>query len=199
MELIDGAPLDRWLDQQPALASLRKSDAAGRLQLFRATCEAVVYAHQQGIIHRDLKPSNIFILTPRSTSSASEAVVKILDFGLARSTDPDPAAPALTEAGLVQGSLPFMSPEQARGETDRIDTRTDIYSLGVILYWLLTQRHPYMEQPVGSIVDAIATICNAPPAPFRLHYRRFDADLETIAGKALEKDPARRYQTRMSP
>ncbi len=195
MELIDGAPLDRWLEQQPPLTSLRKADAAPHLQLFRAICEAVVYAHQQGIIHRDLKPSNIFILTPRSTSSASDAAVKILDFGLARFTDPDPAAPALTEAGLVQGSLPFMSPEQARGETDRIDTRTDIYSLGVILYWLLTQRHPYMEQPGGSIVDAIATICNAPPAPFRLHYRRFDADLETIAGKALEKDPARRYQS----
>jgi serine/threonine protein kinase len=186
MELLDGIPLQQWLKVQTPPTALRKADAAPRLHLFRAICEAIVYAHQNGIIHRDLKPSNIFIPT-----SGSDPSVKILDFGLARFTDADTASPTITESGLVQGSLSFMSPEQARGETSRIDTRTDIYSLGVILYWLLTQRHPYMERPAVSFADAINTVCKSPPPPFRLVYERFDSELETIAGKAME--PERRY------
>ena len=190
MELVDGMPLDRWLAEKPALTALRKVDAAPRLQLFRSICEAVIYAHQNGIIHRDLKPSNIFI-----AAGTDPPAVKILDFGLARFTDPDPNAPTVTETGLVQGSLPYMSPEQARGETDRIDTRTDIYSLGVILYWLLTGRHPYLDDPGINYVNSIYAICSKPPAPFKQNFSRFDTDLETITRKAIEKDPDRRYQS----
>ncbi len=196
MELVDGAPLETWLGERPALTSLRKAGASPRLQLFRAICEALVYAHQNGIIHRDLKPSNIFIPRSRTGSGpGSEPAVKILDFGLARFTDPDPNSPTLTETGLVQGSLPYMSPEQARGDTDRIDTRTDIYSLGVILYWLLTGHHPYLEEQTPDYMSAIYRICSEPPTPFRQYFPRFDSDLETITGKALEKEPERRYQS----
>lgn len=198
MELVGGNKLDDWLRTYPRPGQLRKADAIPLLRIFRAICDGVIYAHQNGVIHRDLKPSNIFVqdqaASTESGSSGQRALVKILDFGLARFTDVQQDAEGQTQTGTVQGSLPYMSPEQARGEADKIDTRTDIYSLGVMLYVFLIGKHPYMDL-TPALPEAVLRICEAPPAPFKSHIPRFDEDLETIVRKALEKEPKDRYQS----
>ncbi|MBS1835427.1 MAG: tetratricopeptide repeat protein, partial [Acidobacteria bacterium] len=100
----------------------------------------------------------------------------------------------VTQSGVIQGSIPYMSPEQVRGDSAKIDIRTDIYSLGVLLYEMLTGRHPYFSQATG-LVEGASIICQTPPRGFRTWGRPFDEDLETIVLKALEKDPAMRYQS----
>ena len=122
--------------------------------------------------------------------------MKILDFGLATLTDEDlHVAETLTVAGAIKGTLPYMSPEQARGEADAIDVRTDVYALGVVLYEMLTGQRPY-DVMRASLLEAVRVICEEPPRSMSLSWsgsRRLDADVETIVGKALEKDPNRRY------
>lgn len=198
MELVGGQKLDDWLRTWPRAAQLRKAEALPLLRIFRAICDGVIYAHQNGVIHRDLKPANIFVqdqaISSESASSGQRALVKILDFGLARFTDVQQDAEGQTQTGTVQGSLPYMSPEQARGEADKIDTRTDIYSLGVMLYVFLTGRHPYMDV-TPALPEAVTKICEASPTPFQSYIEKFDGDLETIVRKALEKDPKDRYQS----
>ena len=120
--------------------------------------------------------------------------MKVLDFGLARILEPETAGGDVTEAGVVQGSVPFMSPEQASGETSRIDIRTDIYALGVMLFWMLTRHHPYLEARRG-LADSLRMILDSPPRRFREWFPRWDADLEVIVLKALEKDRDQRYQS----
>ncbi|MDM7916904.1 MAG: tetratricopeptide repeat protein, partial [Candidatus Eisenbacteria bacterium] len=177
-----------------------------RLALFVQICDAIHYAHQRGVIHRDLKPANILIVgeTEGDAASATPGVsrtaragpqVKILDFGLARIVDPEAGtATASTEVGRIQGSLPYMSPEQARGATDAIDVRTDVYSLGVIFYELLTDRRPYETEGL-LIHEAVRVIWEEPPRRPSGTWRQLRGDLETIVLKALEKDPDRRYQS----
>ena len=198
MELVQGETLDRWLEDRPDRIDADELEL--RLLLFRIICNAVHYAHQRGVIHRDLKPANI-IVTPEATSLTSltsvgsRPTLKILDFGLARITDSDIAATTVSEIGTIKGTLQYMSPEQARGDMEAIDTRTDVYALGVILYEMLAGRLPY-EVSRAAIAEAVRVICEDQPTPLRTSFqgvRKLDLDLETIVGKALEKEADRRY------
>jgi len=201
MELVRGLTLDRWLADRPSLVT--DDELRLRLKLFTTISQAVHYAHQRGVIHRDLKPSNILVTedtTSTSGATASSAtgfpVIKILDFGLARVTDTDvQAASLLTEVGMIKGTLPYMAPEQARGDAEAIDVRTDVYALGVILYEMVVGLRPY-DVGRASIIEAVRVICEESPAPMSSEWsgaRRLDPDVETVAGKALEKEPDRRY------
>ena len=188
MELVRG----RLLHQAVAGPPAGRADLERRLDLFRACCDAVQYAHQRGVIHRDLKPSNIAV-----TEESGRPELKILDFGVARVAGSDVAATITTHKDQIQGTLAYMSPEQAQGRPDDVDVRSDVYSLGMVLYEMLTGRTPY-ELKDRSMADALTAISNERPRPLAEDWPsglRLDPDLETIVGKALEKDPGRRYQS----
>ena len=210
MELVRGVPVLQYVHtgehERPPQAEVER-----RLRLFCKICEAVNYAHQRGVIHRDLKPSNILVSAEtgtRPSSGSTEIVpeIKILDFGLARITDADLAVSTIvTEAGRMQGTLAYMSPEQVRGNPDEIDLRCDIYSLGVVLYETLAGKLPYEVQR-SAPEQAAKVICEEPPrSPSTLGFTsedgkgyRLDKDLQTIVLKALEKEPWRRYQSALA-
>ena len=180
MEYVEGLPLMDWV---------RRHDLGvdAVLALLTEICQAVQHAHQKGVVHRDLKPANILV-TP-------EGRPRILDFGVARATDADLQTATLqTDAGQLVGTVPYMSPEQINADPESLDTRSDIYTLGVILYEMLSGRLPY---PVRSsrLAEAARLITEARPEPLTVDGRRLDDDLDTILGKAMEKDPERRYQS----
>ncbi|HEY6563082.1 MAG TPA: serine/threonine-protein kinase, partial [Pirellulaceae bacterium] len=176
MDRIEGHPLDVFLrDALP--------DRSRRLQLFASICRAVHAAHLHGVMHRDLKPSNILV--------DQDATPHILDFGLAKNLDDlDDPDEAMTRTGQFIGSLPWTSPEQALGHSDEIDIRTDVYSLGVILYQMLTDEFPYPVR--GPEQDVVSAIVNQEPRP---PGRDVDPDIATVALMALHKEPDRRYQS----
>lgn len=183
MELASGDTLHDYLSRRNL--TVRESVA-----LALKICEAVTYAHQHGVIHRDLKPTNIMV--HRETGHAD---VKVLDFGLARVNDDTNTDEALTQAGTVQGTLPYMSPEQVRGNRDEIDLRTDVYALGVILYEMLSGQLP-LKLGGLALGEAARVIQQDRPIPLqKAASRRLDADLCTVVHKALEKEPARRYSS----
>ncbi|MCW5776223.1 MAG: protein kinase [Phycisphaeraceae bacterium] len=157
------------------------------LALFAKICDAVNAAHLRGIIHRDLKPANVRV------RSDGEPVV--VDFGLAKTPMGDGAAEAavMTVTGQFIGSLPWASPEQATGTAGAVDVRSDVYSLGVILYQLLVGRFPY--DVAGNMRDVLDNIQHAEPTPPRSLRPDLDSDLEAIVHKCLEKDREARYQS----
>jgi len=158
-----------------------------RLELFCKICDALHYAHLRGVIHRDLKPTNILV--------DAEGSPKILDFGLARIIDPDSGlATTGTEIGRIMGTLPYMSPEEARGNPFEIDVRCDVYSLGVIFYELMTGQLPYAVNRTV-LHEAVRVICEEPPRRPSTLDHALRGELETIALKALEKERGRRYQS----
>ncbi len=188
MRFVEGVPLDAFppFGQPPATPGRRaRQQARTLLTLFRNICAAVQAAHLRGVIHRDLKPGNILV--------APDGQPCVLDFGLAKLSDMTETDAARTRTGCFLGSLPWASPEQASGHPDRLDTRSDVYSLGVILYQMLTGRFPYDVS--GSLAETLRQITDSAPAPLRSVVRTLDSELDTIVRKALEKEPARRYQS----
>jgi WD40 repeat protein/serine/threonine protein kinase len=181
----------------------RKLEVRRCLSLFATACDAVNHAHQKGVIHRDLKPGNMLV--------DADGSVRVLDFGLAKAMSEPAAAIPVSVTGHFVGTLHYMSPEQTRGNPDEIDSRTDVYSLGVILYEMLTGCYPYGLD--GDVAAVIKRISEAAPAPLSKQWTResgvssassrgqrsgqcpIAADVETIVLKALEKDRERRYES----
>ncbi|HRX83894.1 MAG TPA: tetratricopeptide repeat protein [Phycisphaerae bacterium] len=198
MELIDGERITTF-------AKNHTLEIRARLELIARVCDAVQHAHQKGVIHRDLKPANILITEQDTrgdaaggTSTGSIAVdvygyPKILDFGVARLIESDAHAVTLqTDPGQIVGTLAYMSPEQVAGDVARIDTRCDVYALGVILFQLLTDRFP-LDLTGKSVAEAARIIRDEEPVFLGSIDRSLRGDIETIVAKALEKDPERRY------
>ncbi|HTQ55785.1 MAG TPA: tetratricopeptide repeat protein [Bryobacteraceae bacterium] len=179
MEYVKGRPL-------LAYASEQSLDSRGRLELMAKICDAVDHAHQHGILHRDLKPGNILV-----TASGQP---KVLDFGVARIMDSDVQATRQTDIGQLIGTLEYMSPEQTFGDPQLMDARSDIYSLGVVLYQLLAGKLPYGSGQ-HSLPDIVQAIREYDPEPLSIVDRRYRGDVDVIAAKALEKDRERRYRS----
>ncbi len=179
MELVDGKRLYEHIDT--ADLGLR-----ARLELFLEICDAIQHAHEHGVIHRDLNPGNILVNT--------EGRAKVIDFGLARPTDNDSvSASAHTQFGHVLGTLPYASPEQVGGDPDSVDTRTDVFGLGAVLFHVLCSRPP-LDLSASPLPESIRRISEElPPPPSSV--RPMPADLDWITLKALEKDRDRRYSS----
>jgi WD40 repeat protein len=175
MELVDGQPLHKYA--KTAALGIRE-----RVELLIRTCDAVQHAHQRGVIHRDLKPANIMV--------TAQGQPKILDFGVARASDDPGDGTMATRAGQVIGTPSYMSPEQMFGE--QIDTRSDVYSLGVIAYELLTGSLPFDFSRM-SITEAARLLRERTAASLSSIDRGLRGDLDVIVANAMHPDRERRY------
>jgi len=179
MELVRGEPLTEHV----------KSHGLGvpaRLRLVADIADAVQHAHDRGIIHRDLKPANILV--------TDDGRPKILDFGIARAVDPELQSTMVTHTGQLIGTVAYMAPEQLAARPDRIDHRTDIYALGVILYEVLAGRLPH-DLSGRALLEAVRHVEENTPSSLATLNRSYRGDIDTIAARAMEKDPDRRYAT----
>lgn len=177
MEWVEGMPIDEWARGRPNRA---------RLEAFARVCDAVQHAHERGVIHRDLKPSNILV------DAAGRA--RVLDFGLAKIREDEAleaGGPAWSVTSAFVGTPAYAAPEQITGSPGAIDTRTDVYALGAILYELLTGTHSIERRPdLPSMLEAIRHV--EPRRPSSLD-PSLEAELDAIALRALAKEPERRY------
>ena len=180
MEFVDGPPLTGVIEQQGALPAKRAAE------IVRQTSEALAAAHDMGIVHRDLKPDNIMIAKTRDLTD----LVKVVDFGIAKAAGN--AAQKVTKTGLVVGTPEYMSPEQLSG--DKLDGRSDIYSLGLVAFNMLTGRLPF---PSDSAQESmIMRLTDKPKALMEMRPDvTWPADVQAVMDKALERDAALRYQT----
>ncbi len=178
MELVDGKPINQY-------ARELSLDTPDRLQLMIDVCEAVQHAHDHGIVHRDLKPGNIVVQRGGQP--------KVLDFGIARLTDSDVQITTIqTAVGQLLGTIPYMSPEQIAGRGAALDHRSDIYSLGVVLYELLADRLPF-DMTTCSIPEAALIIKDDDPPRLGSINVAYRGEIEAIVSTAMDKEPARRY------
>jgi len=178
MELVHGATLERYCaTAQPSIAAL--------LQLFVELCRALAHAHERGIVHRDLKPSNVMV--------DETGRVRVLDFGVARLTDPErESRDRATRAGALLGTLSYMAPEQARGEHGDVTPAADVYALGALLFELIRGRLP-LEVGNLELLDALRAVVEVEPARLRDGRPDISSELDAVVGKCLEKNPGLRY------
>jgi tetratricopeptide (TPR) repeat protein/predicted Ser/Thr protein kinase len=180
MEFVRGEPLTKYVER-------RRVGLRERLELLARVADAVQHAHMSGVIHRDLKPSNILV------TEAGDP--KVLDFGIARATGSDVLLSTQhTALGQLVGTLPYMSPEQTRGVPEELDTRSDVYALGVVAFEVLTGRLPH-DVTRAAPLEALRTIQQDDATRVSSFDPRLRGDIDTIVAKALEKDRERRYAT----
>ena len=176
LELIEGEPITRWCEGRPL---------AERVELLARVADAVQFAHNKGVIHRDLKAGNILV--------EASGQPKVLDFGVARVTETSELDPQQTQAGHIVGTLQCMSPEQAAADPT-VDTRSDVYALGVLAYEVLSGERPY-ELGDLPILEAVRLIRDQEPTRIGAQDPALRGDLELIVAQAMEKDRDRRYAT----
>lgn len=170
MEVLEGTTLKQW-SRKPSLLPVDRVIAT-----LATVAEALDYAHQQGVVHRDIKPANIML--------TKEQVVKVMDFGIAKM-----ASSSKTKTDIVLGTPTYMSPEQIAGK--KVDGRSDIFSLGVVMFELLTGRPPFTADNVSALLFAIA---HTPPPPLAAFRSDLPAAMQNVLTGALQKDPVQRYR-----
>lgn len=207
MELVEGEPITEYCDA-------RRLNLPQRLRIFATVCDGVQHAHRKGIVHRDLKPQNVLVVPDTGLGQ-----VKVVDFGVARMLQRDPQTAAVRSAPNSWAGTPlYMSPEQAAGDDDRVDSRSDVYALGALLYELLTGTTPRAkdhEPPAAAAAsfltadapvrpslrparlpgDRVATAAAARNTDPRHWAKQLQGELDWIVMKSLDPDPSRRYET----